>query len=84
MGRLGFVMLLLACAGTPAQAFDCAKAATQVERTICANPELKVADDAMGAAYKALKARLAGDEAAELLQSQRVWLASRNDCAAFA
>jgi uncharacterized protein YecT (DUF1311 family) len=85
MRKVGLLVLFLACAGiTPAQAFDCAKATQQVERTICANAELKAADDAMGVAYKALKARLNAVEAAQLLQSQRVWLASREDCAAYA
>lgn len=85
MRRLGFVIVLLACAGiTPAQAFDCAKAQRQVERTICANAELKKADDDMGAAYTALKARLDAVQAAQLLQSQRLWLASREDCAEYA
>jgi uncharacterized protein len=83
MRRVCYAVLFLGLAGmSPAQAFDCAKASTQVERTICANAELKAADDAMGAAYKALKAGLAADKAAQLLQSQRIWLAWREDCAA--
>jgi uncharacterized protein len=82
MRKVGLLVLLLACAGiTPAQAFDCAKAKAEVERTLCAHPELKAADDAMGAAYQALKAGLDAAEAAQLLQSQRIWLASREDCA---
>ncbi|WP_186021609.1 lysozyme inhibitor LprI family protein [Burkholderia gladioli] len=62
-----------------AQAIDCRKAASPIERTICADPRLQAADAAMGAAYAAtLKA--AGDEGirAMLVASQRRWLLRRD------
>ena len=40
--------------------FDCAKAANDVERTICKDPELAKADREMAAAYAALAAKLTG------------------------
>jgi uncharacterized protein YecT (DUF1311 family) len=74
--------LALACAFAlhgPSSAFDCAKAATDIERDICASPELKAADDAMSAAYAAALPRLARDQQAQLKSNQRAWLKQRDD-----
>ena len=60
-------------------ALDCAKAATNVEREICANPRLKIADDAMAAAYSALRKRLRGNDLKMLAASQRKWLRGREE-----
>jgi len=62
----------------PAQAFPCNKASTKVERTICANPELKQADDAMERAYFAMRDNLAQRDVGMLRTSQRNWLKYRN------
>lgn len=60
-----------------ASAFDCAKASTDTEKAICASPDAKAADDAMGAAYAALLARTEGEQAAMLKASQVAWLKQR-------
>lgn len=75
--------LCLVLAGLPARAqtapsFDCAKASTEVEKTICASPDLAKADVALSDAYRAALAR-APEEAKPLLRSdQRGWLAHLN------
>lgn len=56
---------------------DCAKAATPIERTICAKPELVAADRKMSAAYAALAAKLTGAAKEHLLADQIRWLANR-------
>jgi uncharacterized protein YecT (DUF1311 family) len=56
---------------------DCAKAATVIERAICAKPELAAADRKMAAAYAALAGRLTGAAKDHLLADQIRWLANR-------
>jgi uncharacterized protein YecT (DUF1311 family) len=58
--------------------FDCGKASTTIERTICAKPELARADRAMDAAYRALVEKLSGSAKEHLAEDQRRWIASRN------
>ncbi len=62
----------------PAQAFPCNKATTKVELTICANPEIKQADDEMGRTYFAMKGNLQRKAATMLKTSQQNWLKYRN------
>ena len=56
------VSLLMLHSAGPADAFDCARASTAMERAICADPTLKATDDAMSAAYSSLRQRLQGRE----------------------
>ena len=74
-------VFLLGLAGTVlAQApsrLDCAKAATPIERAICAKPELATIDRKMTAAYAALAGRLTGAAKDHLLADQARWLANR-------
>lgn len=67
----------LALAPTAA-AFDCARATTDIEKAICADPALKAADDEMTAAYKALLAKAQGDQPEMLKASQAAWLKLRD------
>jgi len=73
------VFLSLSLSGGSAKAFDCAKATTTTERAICADPALKAADDAMGAAYAALRHSFSGSEASMLQLAQKRWLKLRDD-----
>ena len=66
--------------GVPAQAIDCAKAASQVEKAICANDVLLRADNALSQAYKAVSARLASENRQSLRQTQRQWIKRRGWC----
>jgi len=56
---------------------DCAKAATPIERAICAKPELAAIDRKMAAAYAALAGKLTGAAREHLLADQIRWLANR-------
>jgi len=56
---------------------DCAKAATPIERAICAKPELAAIDRKMSAAYAALAGKLSGAARDHLLADQIRWLANR-------
>ena len=73
----------LLCAALPmqaAQAFDCAKAATGVERLICADPGLKALDDRMGQAYAQVRDLTPKDGRAMLGQAQKAWIMEREGC----
>lgn len=78
--KLVYVLLtfLAPAALTLAASFDCSKAATLVERTICANDELSKLDDAMGATFEIEVAQ--EGRAQKLKSSQRAWVAIRNRC----
>jgi len=61
--------------------FDCAKAATIDENTICSNSELSYADRWLGTLYTELKKILTKPEEASLLKKEgRAWLKKRADC----
>lgn len=83
MKRVAAIVLLLLVAVAPTQAqspvnFDCAKASAPVERAICGDMKLKLADNMLSSAYHLLLARLEGP-ARELLQKDRArWLANRD------
>ncbi len=68
-----------ALANTPlsAASFDCAKATTPLEKIICANKEVGMADHVLAEAYRDFANGLKDDpkERARLLKSQRIWLA---------
>lgn len=58
-------------------AFDCAKATTAIERTICGNDHLAAADRAMAAALAALVGKLDARAREHLTADQARWLANR-------
>lgn len=62
-----------------AAAFDCAKATTDTEKAICADPALKAADDAMAAAYEAVMPKLDAKQQAALKANQQAWLKTREE-----
>jgi uncharacterized protein YecT (DUF1311 family) len=78
-GRFGVLVVLVSVPG-PAQALDCAKAESVIEKAICATPDLKALDDAMARAYDDVRRALKGRERQALLDSQRKWLATRDQC----
>lgn len=73
--------LALSCA-FPAQAasFDCAKAATAVEKTICADAELSRLDEELARAYAQALAEAADRQAVK--SGQRTWLRNTRDVCA--
>jgi uncharacterized protein YecT (DUF1311 family) len=59
-------------------AFDCAQAKSRSEKALCADPAAKASDDAMSAAFAALKPQLDAAQAKALLTNQRAWLKNRD------
>jgi uncharacterized protein YecT (DUF1311 family) len=82
---LAVAALLLAFSSAPARAasFDCKRAKTEIEKEICALPELSALDSKIarlyGAASKALKDANPG-QVARFQKDQLAWLSTRNDC----
>ena len=77
---LGFALLFCASLGSASAAsFDCSKAASLVETSVCSNPQLSALDDELDAAYRTTAARSA-DKAA-FKAAQVMWLTTvRNKC----
>ena len=78
--RAAVLFLCVSAAPVLADAsFDCRKASTPVEKTICAddNPGLAERDGALGRLYAALKEEGGHDE---VLAGQSAWLAARDAC----
>ena len=72
-----FILVVLKAS---AQSFDCEKAKTDVEKRICALPELKLLDEKLADAYTELMKSISDkDERNVLTQNQREWLNGRND-----
>ncbi|WP_173009363.1 lysozyme inhibitor LprI family protein [Methylobacterium sp. P1-11] len=72
------IIAMLALA-SPAYAIDCRKAATAIDRMICADRRLQMADAAMGLAYTSLlKTTDNAEIRAALVASQKRWLATRD------
>jgi uncharacterized protein len=82
--RIRYLTALATCWVLPgfvsAASFDCAKAATSVEKLICGSSELSTLDEHLGRYYSAARPAL-GPAASCLVQNQRDWLRrSRNVC----
>jgi uncharacterized protein YecT (DUF1311 family) len=79
---LSIVVFACFACGAPdawAASFDCAKASTQVEKTVCSDSELSRLDEALDHAYAELKGL--GRRVDELRKEQFQWLSVRNACA---
>lgn len=74
---VAWIVAGLAATSAHAATFDCRKAGTAVEKTICADPALSRLDDRLGAAYKA--ALNGGGDRSVLVASQRRWIAETRD-----
>ncbi|GIL40780.1 lysozyme inhibitor LprI family protein [Roseiterribacter gracilis] len=67
------VALFVGSTAHAAPSFDCAKATTDIERAICASPDLSALDRDLETAFRAALAN-SGDARDALLREQRVWL----------
>ncbi len=56
---------------------DCGAGSSRAEAAICANAELKAADDAVATRYREALARLVGEPHDNLVADQREWIAAR-------
>lgn len=79
IGRIAGASLFLAwsVAAYAQPSFDCGKASTVIERTICATPDLAKADREMARIYGALADRLQGVAKDYLAKDQLGWLEHR-------
>ncbi len=75
--RLGVIIIaLFVLLSTQANAasFDCKKASTWLEKTVCSNPELSKLDEEMAKAYSDALASLSPEGQKETKQYQKQWL----------
>ncbi len=81
MRRAALLVLpvILAASALAQPSFDCAKAVSDAEKTICSDPnaDLAASDAALARIYKALKQEGGHDG---VLGSQKAWLANRDAC----
>ena len=77
-----FVTAFVAVSGAQAASFDCKKARSEEEKSVCANPELSKLDEDMAAAYKAALALMSGDtrRIALFRKDQVEWVKERGRC----
>lgn len=84
-GRWRGLVLAIGLAWLPqagAVSFDCAKAATAVERLLCSDKRLAAPDESLARRYAALLAVVPGAQRAQLRGAQQAWLAQRAQCLA--
>ena len=67
--------------GEPRPSFNCALASTPVETMVCSDAALADRDRQVAAQYFALRGSLPAHVRSRLLQSQRLFLKQRSDCA---
>jgi len=73
------VALWLACVNANAASFDCNRASTDTEKTICANAELSKRDERLARAYREALSKITEAHAKKLLQEeQSAWPATRD------
>lgn len=67
---------------TPHASFDCARAASPAEKTLCGSLQLAAFDRSIAAAYKIARDEVKDDEEQEksLVASQRSWVRQRDAC----
>lgn len=81
MKKIAIAAVLLSIstiASADGPAFNCAKASSKVEKTICADPTLSSADEVNADMYKEVLQTT--DNANRIKQEQRQWLKARNAC----
>jgi uncharacterized protein len=71
---------LAGASGAWSASFDCTKAATAVEKMICADAELSRLDSELGERYDTAR-RAPGASSAAIQAAQRDWMQQRNECA---
>lgn len=70
-------LAIIVCAGTAASAapsFDCAKAASVMEKAVCSDPKLSEMDAKLAASYRSALSRLSPEAQSKVRDSQRQWL----------
>lgn len=78
---LALSTMYLLCQTSFGASFDCAKARTWVEKTICSTPKLSKLDDELAASYQTERKQASGSALAYITQRQLSWLTTRrNTC----
>ena len=72
--------VLLLAASPPTPGFDCSKAITALDRLICSDQDLATLDRSLSDRYAQLRDRVTPEGLATLRDSQRKWLATRQEC----
>ncbi len=67
--------IVLSTSGAEAASFECARAKTEVDKAVCASPDLSKLDDSLAVAYRTALGGLSLSATAELKSDQRHWLA---------
>ncbi len=75
---LAFLLLSFAAIEAGAQSFDCAAAATGVERAICADPELAALDESLAETYRSITDSMPETQRENAAALQQLWLQSRD------
>ncbi len=80
LAPIAFAAGAASLARSEAPSFSCAAARTEVERTICANPDLSREDAVMARLYVAARRGARGDGQSSQGAAQIAWLRSRSGC----
>lgn len=72
------IFLLLVCMNSYSASFDCSKATTEVDKTICKNEWLGNLDEELAFFYTSLRESLSKEKSSALLSEQRKWVRERN------
>lgn len=78
MHWLALILLILSVRHAEAASFDCTKATSISEKTVCSDPELSRLDDALTATYRSALNRVSDQKS--LLNEQKHWLQIRDSC----
>jgi len=79
------ILIFLGVGRVSAASFDCTKAETPFEKTICSTPDLSVLDERLSVAYRTALGGLSDGAKKEMVEGQRVWLDfARHECSPFA
>jgi uncharacterized protein len=71
-------LISIASMNVHAASFDCSKASTKVEKTICSNNPLSLLDEQLADSFSKLKSQLNKKDFKILLREQRKWIKQRN------
>ncbi|MDE2444647.1 MAG: hypothetical protein KGO94_00615 [Alphaproteobacteria bacterium] len=63
-----------------AEGIDCTKATTDIDRVICAHPDIKAQDDTLAKLYAVARVNMFGKGPSGEIALQKKWLASRKQC----
>lgn len=78
--KTSIIIMCCLASSVSAASFDCGKASTPTETTICYDAELSAMDDLMGETYKRSFETAGWMTGTQIKESQKEWLALRNAC----